>query len=267
MVFGKKSSQRCPCIPRRNQSCLAALAVLVFACTAGTIAGHADVMYWPSYTLNVDACNNNYYGGCAPGENDPAIYNLIAMSANSNLTMETISYGGLIPSFLDAEVQGYQINNAFSIPYQPTGGMLMGLLDYLPSDGADYPGEEHVVLFVNPAALTTSFMSSTWDQLFNTNPGNPGSFSEDQIVNDLNNLGDFNSLLNLFSFESFNSDLFFAPDGGTFDAVAFSSPTQIGSGSATVAVTGNTTPEPATWILAGGALAVLVWRRKRAFAS
>jgi hypothetical protein len=236
----------------------------VFVLTLGSMPGWAGTQYFPTVTVSMDACGNRGLGDCTPDHDDPGLNNIMLLFQNPSLFMSTAVYNGTIPSFLDAEVTNFTIpttSHSVESDYMPTGEMLMGWLDYLPTDGQS--PADHVVLFVN-SSIAGTLAGHSWDSLFNTNPGNFGSYTEAQILFDLQNTDNSINVIQLIQFMNNNSNLLANPNGGTFDAVAFSTGVNIGSavGALDTVNTGSGAPEPASIIsLALGLSGIAFWKR------
>ncbi len=252
----------------RAGNTIAAVCLTAFALTAGAAASQASTiappstLYYPSLTVTLDACQNGGVGGCALDGTDPGLYDsAILAQVNGEAG---ITWGGTVPSFLDAEYTGdipLTPHGAGPFDSAPTGIMMMGWLDYLPGDDALNPAE-HVVLFVN-SDTAASLQGKEWDDLFNQDGD---GYTELTILSDLQSLSDQDSDFDLLNFMDDNSNLFADPNGGSLTAVAFSSGVVVGTATASLDAV-SATPEPATFLMLGlglGGIALARWRRRTA---
>ena len=254
----------------KRQSILTCAIAAALTMVAGTGQAISIVTgnYYPSITITLDACNVSGGGtaGCMPDSSDPSLTDM-ALFFNTSITS-----GGPLTGPVDGEANDETVSvGPFSIPLVfpsvPTRELVMGILDYLPSDGST--PTDHVVMFVKPGSIATGV---TWDSLFNNSGNGLGLFPEGQILQDLRDAADssdfstyINGVNDLFSFmnQDLDSSMFYAPDGGTMDALAFSTSTNIASGTSNAQFYPTvTTPEPAGWTLLAFGLGLLVSVRK-----
>ena len=244
----------------------AAVFAIAAAClTFGVPAAQASFIlpsgYYPTVNVNLDACGNSGAGGCVPDGSDPGLWNPVIAGIAPFHGGVTFGFN----TFLDGEYSGPIPTFPFGagpFDFQPTGLMMFGWLDYLPSDGQT--PSDHVVLFVD-SSVGATMTGQTWDSLFNLSPGDPGNFTEAEILSDLQNLGGLNlngadSVSNLFQFMDYYPNLLAAANGGTVDAIAFSTGTLVGTGTTSYDAVGLA-PEPASWMLMlAGIGAAVVYR-------
>ncbi|HEY3742963.1 MAG TPA: PEP-CTERM sorting domain-containing protein [Bryobacteraceae bacterium] len=248
------------------------LGVLVLA--VGALPSRADEYYYPSLSVNLDVCNNQGEGGCYPGGNDPTIFDpaifVAGLAAPGHFPPDGVFSGESFNFFTDGEYSGPvppTFHGAVVSGFQPTGIMMAGRLDYLPSDG-DTP-TDHVVLWVDSTAAS-GIVGESWDSVFNSDPGF-GGYDESTILSDLQVVDEqdpdtdpdyFNSVYDLDGFFQSNLSLLGNADGGSLTAVAFSDGSVVGTAVASVDVVSDT-PEPGTLLsLLLGAGAIALFKRK-----
>jgi len=229
------------------------LGTIAAALTIGSVTGQAAGVvgpYFTSITFSLDVCGNGGVGGCMPDSSNPTLSDVTILDQAPNEGI-AVEYSGPV----DGEVSNYKAGGLYPLSWVPAAEFAMAWLNYVPSDGTT--PADHLVLFVKHGSIAPG---QSWDTLF-------PDFSETDIIQDLKALeaGDpaasGNPILYNFEYQDLSSSMLFAPDGGAFDAVAFSSSNPIGTGISSTQP--SIVPEPSQWVTLLLGMGCLAFRQRR----
>jgi hypothetical protein len=231
--------------------CKAAAGLAALAAALPALA----IQYQTSYTVT-------------PAEGMPQITNLmLAESASADLSGTSLTWAFQTAAYPFVTT----ITNPFLTDAPTVASLAIGLVQDLPNDA---PGQEHIVLFMDPTAAAriqhiawgTVFTTTLEDQLIQSvhdaTSGLP--FEDPTLQAGLNAVFDFvgNAATHAQVGPSGTSGSAWFATGGAFSVVAWSDAQTIASGVSEIA-TVSAVPEPETYALMAGGLGIVAWVARR----